>query len=205
MLTVVIQAGGESHRMGEDKALRPFLGRPLVERVLARVRPIADELFVIANRQPAYRFLNCPLYADLLPGRGPLGGLYTALSVAAGDCVAVVGCDMPFVNARLLRHQYELLGDAGADAVVPRSTDGWEPLHAVYRRATCLPTVSAALDTGIWRMSAWLDSVRVRPLAQNEWLAYDPLLRAFCNVNTPQEFAQAERWATADGSEGERR
>ena len=95
MLTVCIQAGGQSSRMGEDKALKPFLGRPLIQRVIERLSPVADELIVTTNRPDDYRFLRLALRADLKPGRGALGGLYTAIASAAHPIVAVVACDMP--------------------------------------------------------------------------------------------------------------
>jgi molybdopterin-guanine dinucleotide biosynthesis protein A len=97
-ITVVIQAGGMSARMGEDKALKPFLGRLLIQRVIDRVTPIADELIVTTNRPAEYEFLNLRLVPDLKPGRGALGGLYTAIASAASPLVAVVACDMPFAS-----------------------------------------------------------------------------------------------------------
>jgi molybdopterin-guanine dinucleotide biosynthesis protein A len=203
MLSIAIQAGGESRRMGEDKALRRFLGQPLIARVLARVESLADEVFVITHQPAAYRFLNRVLVSDVMPGRGALGGLYTALSVATHDYVAVIGCDMPFVSASLLRRQHDLLCDEGADAdaMIPRTEKGWEPLHAVYRRTTCLPAVRVALDAGLWRITGWLETIRVHALAVEEVKQFDPLQRAFCNVNTPEEFAQAERWAIDNDAE----
>ena len=95
MLTICVQAGGESSRMGQDKALMPFLGRPLIQRVTDRLAPIADEVIVTTNHPEDYRFLGLPLFPDLKPGRGALGGLYTALSSATCESVAVVACDMP--------------------------------------------------------------------------------------------------------------
>ena len=92
MYSIAIQAGGESRRMGRDKGLMPFLGRPLIQRVLERLTPIADEVLVTTNSPDEYRFLNLPLFPDLKPGRGALGGLYTALSSAACEAVAVVAC-----------------------------------------------------------------------------------------------------------------
>src|SRR3970040_1082192 len=98
MLTVCIQAGGQSSRMGEDKALKPFLGRPLIQRLIERLSPVADELIVTSNRPEDYAFLDprFTLHTDLKPGRGALGGLYTALASAAHPIVAVIACDMPF-------------------------------------------------------------------------------------------------------------
>ena len=79
MLTVCIQAGGASSRMGEDKALKAFLGRPLIQRVVERLAPIAEEVIVTTNNPDDYRFLGLPLFPDLKPGRGALGGLYLSL------------------------------------------------------------------------------------------------------------------------------
>src|SRR5687767_9764343 len=102
MLTVCVQAGGQSSRMGEDKALKTFLGRPLIQRVIDRLASIADEMIVTTNRPEDYAFLNVPLFPDLKPGRGALGGLYTAIASAKHPLVAVVACDMPFASANLL-------------------------------------------------------------------------------------------------------
>ena len=102
MLSVVVQAGGQSQRMGENKALKPFLGRPLIERVVSRLGPIADELILTTNDPETYGFIGARKVADLRPGLGPLGGLHTALSAAQFETVAVVACDMPFANAALL-------------------------------------------------------------------------------------------------------
>jgi molybdopterin-guanine dinucleotide biosynthesis protein A len=94
MLSIVIQAGGESQRMGQDKALIPILGQTLIERVLDRLSHLGDEILITTNNPECYRFLNLPLIADVLPGRGALGGLYSALNAARGPHVAVVACDM---------------------------------------------------------------------------------------------------------------
>ncbi len=195
MLTVVIQAGGESRRMGQDKGLLPFLGRPLIERVMERVRPLADEVLVTTNRPENYGFLGVPLFSDQIPGRGALGGLYTALFAAGQPLVAVVACDMPFVSAPLLAAERDLLELTRSDAVVPRTEGGSEPFHAVYRRETCLPAVETVLKADKWRVDSWFDLVQLRWLQPAEALAYDPLGRAFWNVNTPEEFRQVEALA----------
>src|SRR5512138_1558865 len=115
MLSVVIQAGGQSTRMGENKALKPFLGRPLIQRVLARLSPVADELIVTTNQPADFSFLSLPLLPDLRPGRGPLGGLFTALAAAHYPYVGVVACDMPFCSAELLAASAAILEQEAAD------------------------------------------------------------------------------------------
>src|SRR5215216_515413 len=193
MLTVCIQAGGQSSRMGEDKALKPFLGRPLIQRVIERLSPVADELIVTTNRPEDYAFLYLRLTSDLKLGRGALGGLYTAIASATHPIVAVVACDMPFASGTLLEAASRLLVEEEADVVIAKSDEGYEPLHAVYRRETCLPAIEAAIDADQWKVIAWFPQVKVRVLTPDEFKRYDTLGLAFWNVNTPEEFAEAER------------
>lgn len=195
MLSVVIQAGGESRRMGKDKALMPFLGAPLIQRLIARLRLIADEMLITTNTPSAYQFLGLPLFPDKIPNRGALGGLFTALSASHYPLVAVIACDMPFINPTLLSAQREAIEASRADLAIPRTEQGLEPFHAIYRRETCLPWVHAALEEGRWRVDAWFDKVHLRIFTLEESKKYDPDLLSFMNVNTPEEFKKAEEIA----------
>lgn len=195
MLTVCIQAGGESSRMGEDKALKSFLGRPLIQRVVDRLSPIADEMIVTTNRPEKYAFLGLRLTPDLKPGRGALGGLYTAIASASHPQVAVVACDMPFASARFVEAAVRLLVREEADVVIAKTEEGYEPFHAVYRRETCLSAIQSAIDSDLWKVIAWFPQVRVRVLAADELKQFDPDGLAFWNVNTPEEFIEAEQLA----------
>lgn len=205
MLSVVIQAGGQSSRMGEDKALKQFLGKPLVQRVAERLSPIADELIVTTNRPSEYDFLNLRLVSDLKPDRGALGGLYTAIASAAHPTVAVVACDMPFASPTLIQAMSKLMVLQEADVIIAqveskaeeKRSAGYEPLHAVYRRATCLPAIEAAIDADQWKVIAWFPQVKVHKLTLEDVRRYDPTGLAFWNVNTPEEFAEAEKLATS--------
>jgi len=198
MLTLVIQAGGESRRMGADKALLPFLGQPLILRPLNRLAGLADEVLVTSNQAENYRFLGLTPIPDLVPGFGALGGLYTALSAAGHPYVAVVACDMPFASLELFAFELTLLREIGADAVIPRSDAGTEPFHAVYRRETCLPYIRAAIENGKRRVDAWFPQVFIRYLESTEIIAYDPDQHAFLNINTPEELMKAEDIARED-------
>jgi molybdopterin-guanine dinucleotide biosynthesis protein A len=193
MLTVVIQSGGQSSRMAEDKALKSFLGRPLIQRVAERIKPIADEIIVTTNRPADYEFLGLRLVADLKPGRGALGGLYTALASAAASRVAVVACDMPFASARFFEGAAKIMTDEGADVVIAKTDEGYEPLHALYRRQTCLPAIQTAIEADQWKVISWFSQVKVRALTVDEMKALDPSGLCFWNLNTPEEFLQAER------------
>lgn len=196
MLTVVIQAGGMSSRMGEDKALKPFLGRPLIQRVIDRLAPIADEVIVTTNRPHEYAFLGLRLIADLKPGRGALGGLYTAIASAAFSQVAVVACDMPFASEMLFEGARRFMVEEDADVVIAKTDEGYEPFHALYRRETCLPAIEAAIEADQWKVISWFSKVKVRELSPQEVKAFDPSGLCFWNLNTPEEFADAEKRAT---------
>jgi molybdopterin-guanine dinucleotide biosynthesis protein A len=181
--------------MGENKALKPFLGRPLIQRVIDRLAPIAGEMLVTTNQPADYPFLELRLIPDIKPGRGALGGLYTALSSAQYPHVAVVACDMPFASAPLLVACSGLLDEEPADVVIAETAEGFEPLHAVYRREVCLPAVESAIQADQWRMISWFPQVRVRKLSPEEIARYDPDGLAFWNLNTPDDFLQAEQRA----------
>jgi molybdopterin-guanine dinucleotide biosynthesis protein A len=195
MLTVVIQAGGMSSRMGEDKALKMFLGKPLIQRVIERMSPIADEIIVTTNRPAEYTFLNYRLIPDLKPGRGALGGLYTAIASAAHPLVAVVACDMPFASQMFFEGARRLMVKEEADVIIAKTDEGYEPLHALYRRETCLPAIESAIEADQWKVIAWFPQVKVRILTPDEIKSFDPSGLCFWNLNTPEEFAEAERRA----------
>jgi molybdopterin-guanine dinucleotide biosynthesis protein A len=192
MLTLAIQAGGRSSRMGQDKALLDFGGQPLIEQVLTQLDSLADETIITTNHPKDYRYLGLPLIPDVIPDRGALGGLFTAFNAASHPLVAVVACDMPFANADILIFCRDLLlADPTIDAVIPSSAHSLEPLHAVYRKETCLPAVQTAIQADKWKMIAWHGDVKVRVLSPDETTTYDPEGLAFWNVNTPEEFEAA--------------
>ncbi len=82
-----------------------------------------------------------------------------------------------------------------ADVVIAKSDEGYEPIHALYRRETCLPAIEAAIGADQWKVIAWFPQVKVRTLSPDEVKVLDPSGLCFWNVNTPEEFAQAEKLA----------
>jgi molybdopterin-guanine dinucleotide biosynthesis protein A len=182
--------------MGEDKALKLFLGRPLIQRVVERLSPIADEIIVTTNRPADYEFLNLRLIPDLKPGRGALGGLYTAIASATSPLVAVVACDMPFASAMFFEGARRLIVEEDADVLIAKTDEGYEPFHALYRRETCLPAIESAIEADQWKVISWFPKVNVRLLTSDEIRSFDPSGLCFWNLNTPEEFIEAEKRAT---------
>lgn len=191
MITIAIQAGGKSSRMGEDKALVHLAGTPLIERLLGRIEGLADEILITTNRPETLAHLNLRMAGDEFPGAGALHGLKTALSAARGEIVLVLSCDTPFVSRELLEH---LLSRAHeADAIVPKHGDKYEPLQAVYNRAGCLPAVEAALVSGERRMVSFYPQVHVLPIEEHVLSELDPSGLSFFNVNTAEDLERAEQ------------
>jgi len=195
MFTIIIQAGGESKRMGQDKALLDFLGEPLILRVINRVKAIADEIIVTTTQPENYSFLEYKLVPDIIPHRGALGGLYTALWAAQFDIAAIIACDMPFINPNLLIAEREFLTQETADLVVPETENGMEPLHAIYRKEKCLQPILEAIKTDRWRVDSWYKQVNLAPFPLKEIQKIDPDLLSFRNINTPEELQDAIRLA----------
>jgi molybdopterin-guanine dinucleotide biosynthesis protein A len=189
--------------MGQDKALLPFLGETLLVRVMKRISHLGDELFVTTNHPERFTDVEVSLVRDELPGKGALGGLYTALSAARYPVAIVVACDMPFVNSEILAEACDRLLASDVDVVIPRSNEGYEPFHAVYRRDTCSPAVYAALQAGERRLISWFPQVNVLTISGDELLRYDPQGLAFWNVNTPGELRRAEKLAMELAGKGQ--
>jgi molybdopterin-guanine dinucleotide biosynthesis protein A len=195
MITIVLQAGGKSSRMGKDKALLPFLGIPLIKRLRDRFSDMGEELLVITNDFSGYQDLAVPLYKDIIPDRGALGGLYTALSISKNPLVGLIAADLPFANPALMTHLIKTLLASNAQAAIPSTERGLEPLHAVYRRDTTLPLVKGAIDQNLWRMNDWFDQAEILILTPEETQKVTASKYTFLNLNTPEDLQKAEKLA----------
>ncbi len=195
-LTIAIQAGGESKRMGQSKALTPFLGRPLIEHMLEVVAPFADELIVTTNEEPELHYLleqhpKLRLIGDVMKERGALPGLLTAIEASSNDAVGVVACDMIAFSPQILAREALAMQANGSDAVVPFNNGNYEPFAAVYRKSTCQPILERIASRGSKRMRDLIDSINCTRF-NAELMRKPGSIDPFANVNTPQELAQAE-------------
>jgi molybdopterin-guanine dinucleotide biosynthesis protein A len=201
-LSAAVLAGGMSTRMGVDKALlsiRPG-DPPMAEIVIDRLSTVADDILIIASNRPEYGQFGVRIVPDRYPGSAALGGIATALSAAKHSHCLVVACDMPFLNAALLRElaarsprNYDVL----APYIKGKSRQGgdfvFQTLHAIYGKA-CLPVIEQQLAAGNRQVIGFFDSVRVEKVAEVEIRTFDPDLRSFFNANSPEAVEQARRW-----------
>jgi molybdenum cofactor guanylyltransferase len=173
-----ILAGGKSSRFGTDKGLVLFKGKPLIEHVIEQLNQVCDELFIISN-QPGYEYLNLPVYKDIIPDAGPLGGLHSALLNSSNTHCLLVACDMPFINQPLLG---KLFNFSNYEAVIPVCNGYVEPLCGVYQQSV-LNIITQQLESGEFKMTDAIDRM------SHYWLEvdendefYHPQL--FANINT---------------------
>jgi FdhD protein/molybdopterin-guanine dinucleotide biosynthesis protein A len=183
----IILAGGQSSRLGQNKALVDAGGMLLIERVLSQLLRVVDDVVLVTNSPEQFAFLDVPMAGDLYPGVGTLGGLHAGLSAVYTDYGLVVGCDMPFLNPSLL--QYMLSLRSGYDIVIPRLGTYHEPLHAIYSRH-CLPCIEQTILAGRRRILSVCDDVRVHYVEDDQIARHDPQHLSFFNVNSPQDLAE---------------
>jgi molybdopterin-guanine dinucleotide biosynthesis protein A len=191
-VTGVILAGGKSRRMGRDKAFLPFGQGVLIERVIEVIRQVADEVILITNAPALYQRFGLPMFADVIPDAGSLGGIYTGLvsmNTPYGLCLA---CDMPFVKPAFLRFLCDTAAEA--DVVIPQNSEDFQPLCAVYSQA-CREPIRQRIEAGRLKITGFFDQVRVRTITGELLSRYDPHDVMFFNANTPEEYEQARQMA----------
>ena len=174
-----VLVGGRSARMGRDKALLRYKSKPLLEHAAQQVLSAAGNVTLIGD--PAlYGQFGYPVYPDRVPGCGPLGGLYTALSRTQADWNLIVACDLPSICELQLKLILEAANEA-CDCVVPQlKNELTEPLSAAYHRR-CLPKVEQALANNALRMRDL-----IRELSTITLTGWEPEL--FHNVNSPADW-----------------
>ena len=187
MCTAAILAGGRARRFGgRPKALLQFGDQRIIERQIAALGAVADRIAVVTADRARYAALGIPIWEDLVPGAGPLGGIYTALVRAAARTLVVAG-DMPFLTPAFMRH----LDEAGrdADVAVARTADGRHPLCASYSTA-CTAVIRRSLDRGDLKVGDLLTKLRVREIGPDELRPFDPDGTLLFNINTPEDYAR---------------
>ena len=180
--------------MGQDKGLLQFGKDKLVGFILRQVDGLGENNYIVSNQPHDYLEFGLPVYPDILPDIGALGGFYTALSRLETEFAVVLACDMPFVNRDLLLYLLSLADEH--DIVIPRLVDGEfaEPFRAVYSKG-CLPAIERAIAQNKRRVISFFENMNVRYVTADEIHRFDPEERSFFNVNTPEDLNEAIKLA----------
>ncbi len=190
--TGIILAGGKNLRMGQNKAFLKVHGQRIIDRTKSIFVDLFDEVLLVTNSPFEYLDLNLRIVTDLYQEKGALGGVFTGLFHATHPYAFVAACDMPFLNKALLSHLISL--SPGFDIVIPKTEDGWQPLHAIYSQK-CLPFMEDLLLKGNLKIIDFFHRVKKREVPTAEILPFDPQLLSFLNLNTPEDLARVQELA----------
>jgi molybdopterin-guanine dinucleotide biosynthesis protein A len=182
-MTGIILAGGKNSRMGENKAFLKMDGERLIDRTVRLFRTLFNEVIIVTTSPGDYLDLDVEIVTDIHADKGPLDGIYTGLFWATQELAFVAACDMPFLNRAFLEHM--IFRSSGYDIVVPSTPDGFEPLHAIYSRR-CLPAIRSLLQRDRLKITGFYKGHRILTIPQEVVRSFDPEMRMFMNVNTPE-------------------
>ncbi|ADL08709.1 molybdenum cofactor guanylyltransferase [Thermosediminibacter oceani] len=186
--SAVILNGGKSSRISvKNKGLLEIGGMTILERILAVLDPLFEDILVISNSPGEIDYFKgrCRIFKDEVKGLGPIGGIYTGLKKMKNQAGFFVACDMPFLNAELIRDL--LKSSEGFDAVCPRCREMIEPLHAVYSKK-CIGAIEALIKKkGSIRVRDLLAMVRTRYIDVDT----EKIHLVFFNINTREDYERA--------------
>ena len=190
----IILSGGKSSRMGTNKALLKFHEKTNIERIKDELKHVFDDIILVTNDPETYQFLNIKTVTDQYPDSGPLAGIHAGLEASDYEENFVVACDMPFVSAELAESLVKALKHH--DAVVPVIEGRQHPLFAAYQKRAAREAKSC-IEEDTLRMKHLLDRLNVRYLEEEDLMLYceGSLERVFFNMNHPEEYEDAKRWA----------
>lgn len=188
-VTAFILAGGKSTRMRQDKAFLKLGSLTLLERAFDLARVVCQEVRIVG---PAQKFENYgPTVQDVFPDQGPLAGIHAALKSSQTELNLLLAVDMPFMDPAFLKHLIAQSRATKELVTVPRCSGGWQPLCAVYRRDFAA-AAERSLREGHNKIDPLFTKVPTRIIEEAELLQLGLLPEIFRNLNTPQEFTQAQ-------------
>jgi molybdopterin-guanine dinucleotide biosynthesis protein A len=189
-VAAAILAGGQARRFGgRDKSRLLVDGRTIIVRQVEVLQRVTPEVFIVAADAGRFADLSLPVHADVIPGAGAMGGVYTALEAAMSDRVLVVACDLPFLDEGMLGRLVELA--AAGDGAWVRTPGGVEPLLACYRREA-RTTIRARILAGQLKLAGLDDVLQMAELTADELARYGPAARLLANINTPDDYARIQ-------------
>jgi molybdopterin-guanine dinucleotide biosynthesis protein A len=193
-LTAIILAGGESSRVGLNKSKEQMklAGRPLIDWVISTLTSLdnltKEDIIIVGSKEKYSNFKR--VFKDVFPQKGPLGGIFSGLKVSTSQYNLLVGCDMPFIEVRLLQYMIENINTY--DIVIPCYGKGLiEPLCAIYSKS-CLEVIERNLKDGVLSVREIFPHLKVKFIKEEEIKKFDAELYSFFNINFQHDFTRAE-------------
>lgn len=194
MRTGIILVGGEAKRAGgREKYFFVYEGQTFIERLIATLREVVDEIILVAKdpeqEKRLSQLVDIRIISDIRKGIGPIGGLHAGVLEAHGEEVFVVACDMPCVDSRVINRLFELL--EGYDAVIPTWNGTMlEPLHAVYKKEALVRYLRSHESLSLRDM---VRSIHSRYVSVRNLQDIDPKLISFTNINKIEDLEKINR------------
>lgn len=183
-MNAVILAGGQSKRMGLDKAFIRIGELTIIERLLSILSKLFDKTIIIANRKGKYEDFGFPVFSDIHPNKGPLGGIYTGLKVSGSFYNLFVASDMPFIDEKFLSYMKSLSQDY--DVLVPWDEKGYQPLCSVYSK-NCLKPLEEHLIRDDLKIINIYHSLKVKNITKKEIIKNSQHKYLFFDINTKKD------------------
>ncbi|MBI4595224.1 MAG: molybdenum cofactor guanylyltransferase [Candidatus Tectomicrobia bacterium] len=185
----VVLAGGQSRRLGTNKAFLKLGQKSLIERAVSTLGEIFQEVLVITNQTIPNLPQKVRVLPDIFPGKGSLGGLYTGLINSMHSHIFAVACDMPFLDPKFIR--FMLTDFTPWDIVIPRDQEGYQPLHAIYSR-NCIPYIEKQLTQGRLAIIEFFNLVKLNVIEGEKLEMFNKNGLTFFNINTLEDWQKAQ-------------
>ncbi len=177
-----ILAGGKSRRLGTDKALLMFQGKPLLEHMIGLIAPLCNKVF-IGGKNSDYTSFGVEMIPDLYSDCGPIAGIFSSLKYSVSEWNLLVSVDVPFANVELFQFLISNIGDY--DCIIPQHNSGVEPLIGLYNQRT-LPVIEEMIKSGDYRLTNLLSKLNTCYIDCNHLIKKYP--RLFMNINRMEDY-----------------
>ncbi len=180
----IVLSGGKSSRMGSEKGLKLFKGKPLVEYAIEALQPYCGTIMLSTNNPDYYKKYDLIKIQDEIKNIGPMGGIYSCLNNSSTDINIFLSCDMPFIDSYLMKFIIENI-DTDFDAIVPvHDGNKVEPLCAYYHLGV-LSTLKLHVETKNYKLMDFLDAINTKKIIMDDMIGYNDLY--FSNFNTADD------------------
>lgn len=188
-MNALLLSGGKSSRFGTNKAMETINGRPLIEQIVKGLKNAFEKVYIIGNVKE-YVFLQDVFFCeDIIPNKGPLGGLLTGLTCSDSDYNFLTACDMPFLTSEFF--EFVNLQKKDYDVLVPEYNSYLEPLAAVYSKK-CLPFINASLKNDQLKLKSFFPKVKVRIIKETIIREIGEPEKLFFNINYKEDIEKLE-------------
>jgi molybdenum cofactor guanylyltransferase len=185
-MKALILAGGENKRIPVSKGFLEIQNKKIIERNIALLKGLFNQVMISTNTPEFYFYLGCPMVGDVLNDKGPMTGILSAFVSSEGSDLFVTACDMPYINAILIRY---IAGkwDHRFDAVIPRYEQKTQPLFGIYSMRIA-EKMEQSIKTGKRKLKDFLKEITVYYISEDEVRSIDPEGRSFVNINTIEDY-----------------